>query len=144
MDLVMLNPGQETRTTPELAPPSPNFYTPTTGGRSSLDIFNMHRLPLTRVLSSNRLELRTRQLRVRFLDHYVTAASSPLNRPRKSTGQGKELVAGVTGECEPEPLKNRHVEGLIHIKSVGAQASFRWYGGEARRGGASSGIVLVT
>ncbi|GBM29908.1 hypothetical protein AVEN_246467-1 [Araneus ventricosus] len=32
-DLVILNRGQMTRTTPELAPPSPNFRATPTGGR---------------------------------------------------------------------------------------------------------------
>ncbi|GBM88142.1 hypothetical protein AVEN_213957-1 [Araneus ventricosus] len=32
-DLVILNHGQMTRTTPELAPPSPNFHDTPTGGR---------------------------------------------------------------------------------------------------------------
>ncbi|GBM64625.1 hypothetical protein AVEN_28226-1 [Araneus ventricosus] len=32
-DLVILNCGQMTRTTPELAPPSPNFRATPTGGR---------------------------------------------------------------------------------------------------------------
>ncbi|GBN63813.1 hypothetical protein AVEN_190365-1 [Araneus ventricosus] len=32
-DLVILNLGQMTRTTPELAPPSPNFHATPTGGR---------------------------------------------------------------------------------------------------------------
>ncbi|GFU87931.1 hypothetical protein TNCV_1335011 [Trichonephila clavipes] len=34
-DLVILNHGQVTRTTPEMAPPSPNFHTPLTEGRFS-------------------------------------------------------------------------------------------------------------
>ncbi|GFT33108.1 hypothetical protein TNCV_1264701 [Trichonephila clavipes] len=41
-DLIIQNHGQVTRTTPELALPSPNFYTQPTGGRLSLDIFNVH------------------------------------------------------------------------------------------------------
>ncbi|GFW28955.1 hypothetical protein TNCV_202781 [Trichonephila clavipes] len=32
-DHVILNHGQETWTTPELAPPSPNYHTTPTGGR---------------------------------------------------------------------------------------------------------------
>ncbi|GFT66162.1 hypothetical protein TNCV_650161 [Trichonephila clavipes] len=34
-DLVILNPSQETRTIPELAPHSPNYHTTPTGGRLS-------------------------------------------------------------------------------------------------------------
>ncbi|GFY02888.1 uncharacterized protein TNCV_3507681 [Trichonephila clavipes] len=43
MDHVILNHGQVTWTTPELAPPSPNYHTTPTGGRSALDRFNVHR-----------------------------------------------------------------------------------------------------
>ncbi|GFT66525.1 hypothetical protein TNCV_2967131 [Trichonephila clavipes] len=43
MDLVTLNPRQVTRATPEMATPSPNFYSAPTGRRSSLDRFNEHR-----------------------------------------------------------------------------------------------------
>ncbi|GFS59136.1 hypothetical protein TNCV_70131 [Trichonephila clavipes] len=35
-DFVILNHGQVTRTTPELAPRSPNYHTTPTGGRVSL------------------------------------------------------------------------------------------------------------
>ncbi|GFX75767.1 ATP-dependent DNA helicase [Trichonephila clavipes] len=45
-DLVIVNHGKVTRTTPELDPPSPNFRTTLTGGRLSLDTFNVHRFPL--------------------------------------------------------------------------------------------------
>ncbi|GFX88652.1 hypothetical protein TNCV_832821 [Trichonephila clavipes] len=45
-DFVILNPGQVTRTTSELPTPSPNFPITLTVGRLSLDIFNVHRLPL--------------------------------------------------------------------------------------------------
>ncbi|GFX35380.1 hypothetical protein TNCV_101871 [Trichonephila clavipes] len=52
MDLGILSHGQVTRTTPELAAPSPNYHTTPTGGRLSLDRFNMHRSPTRRVFSS--------------------------------------------------------------------------------------------
>ncbi|GFV61456.1 hypothetical protein TNCV_2937981 [Trichonephila clavipes] len=44
MGLVIFNHGQVTRTTPELAPSSPNFDTTPTGGRLSHDRFDVHRL----------------------------------------------------------------------------------------------------
>ncbi|GFY09613.1 hypothetical protein TNCV_381081 [Trichonephila clavipes] len=47
-DLVSLNHGQVTRTTPELASPSPNFHTTTTGGRLNIGRFYLHHpLPYT-------------------------------------------------------------------------------------------------
>ncbi|GFU55055.1 hypothetical protein TNCV_425621 [Trichonephila clavipes] len=42
---VILNPSQVTRTTPQMAPPSPNFPTTPIGGHLSLVIFNVHRPP---------------------------------------------------------------------------------------------------
>ncbi|GFV53203.1 hypothetical protein TNCV_1065621 [Trichonephila clavipes] len=46
VNLIILNRSQVTRTTPELASPSPNFHTTPTGGSLSYDIFNMNRPPL--------------------------------------------------------------------------------------------------
>ncbi|GFX45051.1 hypothetical protein TNCV_3431001 [Trichonephila clavipes] len=58
-DLVILNHGQVTWTTPEMTPSSPNFHTTPTKGRLSLDIFNVHRSPLnggsSEILGSNSL-----------------------------------------------------------------------------------------
>ncbi|GFY21526.1 hypothetical protein TNCV_1166741 [Trichonephila clavipes] len=46
-DLVIsVNKGQVTRTTPELATPSPSFHITSTGGRLSLGRFVAHRSPL--------------------------------------------------------------------------------------------------
>ncbi|GFU37324.1 hypothetical protein TNCV_4273121 [Trichonephila clavipes] len=57
MDLVILNHGQVTMTTPEFEVPSPNFHTIPTEGRLSLDRFNAHQFPLhggsASVLGSN-------------------------------------------------------------------------------------------
>ncbi|GFV12117.1 hypothetical protein TNCV_1796041 [Trichonephila clavipes] len=44
-DLVILNHGQVTRTTPETAHPSPNFHTTPTGGRLSLNRYHAQRPP---------------------------------------------------------------------------------------------------
>ncbi|GFT49293.1 hypothetical protein TNCV_4582871 [Trichonephila clavipes] len=68
-DFEILSHGQVTKTTPELEPPSPNFLTSHTGGRLSLDRFNVHRPPTRRVFSGTRLELMTRRPRLRYLDH---------------------------------------------------------------------------
>ncbi|GFW19813.1 uncharacterized protein TNCV_3561161 [Trichonephila clavipes] len=61
MDHVILNHGQVTWTTPELAPP---LLTTTPHQRedvSALDRFNVHRCPTRRVFSGTGLELVTRQ-----------------------------------------------------------------------------------
>ncbi|GFT21211.1 uncharacterized protein TNCV_2582731 [Trichonephila clavipes] len=69
-DHVILNHGQVTWTTPELAPP---LLTPTPHQRedvSALDRFNVHRCPTRRVFNGIGLELVARQATVRYLYHY--------------------------------------------------------------------------
>ncbi|GFV18667.1 uncharacterized protein TNCV_3526021 [Trichonephila clavipes] len=73
-DHVILNHGQVTWTTPELAPPSPNYQHHTNGRTFQLDRFNVHRCPTWRVLSGTGLELVTRPATIRYLDHSATVA----------------------------------------------------------------------
>ncbi|GFS75446.1 uncharacterized protein TNCV_2968091 [Trichonephila clavipes] len=87
MDHVILNHGQVTWTTPELACPSPNYHTTPREDASVLDRFNVHRCPTRRVFSGTGLELVTRQATVRYLYHSATAAT-----------QGKERARGGKGE----------------------------------------------
>ncbi|GFX41046.1 uncharacterized protein TNCV_2217441 [Trichonephila clavipes] len=73
-DHVILNHGQVTCTTPELAPP---LLTTTPHQRedvSALDRFNVHRCPTRRVFSGTGLEPVTKQATVRYLYHSATAA----------------------------------------------------------------------
>ncbi|GFT31459.1 uncharacterized protein TNCV_608781 [Trichonephila clavipes] len=73
-DLVILNHGQETWTTPELAPP---LLTTTPHQREdvlALDRFNVHRCPSRRVFSGTGLELVTTPATIRYFDHSATAA----------------------------------------------------------------------
>ncbi|GFX82292.1 uncharacterized protein TNCV_973041 [Trichonephila clavipes] len=75
-DHVILNHGQVTWTTPELAPP---LLTTTPHQRedvSALDRFNVHRCPTRRVFSGTGLELVTKQATVRYLYHSATAATA--------------------------------------------------------------------
>ncbi|GFW86429.1 uncharacterized protein TNCV_4332131 [Trichonephila clavipes] len=75
MDHVILNHGQVTWTTPELAPP---LLTTTPHQRedvSALDRFNVHRCPTRRIFSGIRLELVTRQTTIRYLYHSATGAT---------------------------------------------------------------------
>ncbi|GFW65971.1 uncharacterized protein TNCV_587971 [Trichonephila clavipes] len=74
-DHVILNHGQVTWTTPELAPP---ILTTTPHQRedvSALDRFNVHRCPTRRVFSGTGLEPVTKQATVRYLYHSATAAT---------------------------------------------------------------------
>ncbi|GFT41871.1 uncharacterized protein TNCV_1667261 [Trichonephila clavipes] len=73
---VLLNHGQVTWTTPELAPP-PLLTTPPHPREdvSALDRFNVHRCNTRQVFSGSGLELVTRQAMVRYLYHSATAAT---------------------------------------------------------------------
>ncbi|GFV50649.1 uncharacterized protein TNCV_2213121 [Trichonephila clavipes] len=74
-DHVILNHGQETWTTPELAPP---LLTTTPHQRedvSALDRFNVHRCPTWQVFSGTGLEPVTKQATVRYLYHSAAAPS---------------------------------------------------------------------
>ncbi|GFU89609.1 uncharacterized protein TNCV_4599221 [Trichonephila clavipes] len=74
-DFIILNHGQVTWTTPELASP---LLTTTPHQRedvSALDRFNLHRCPKRRVFSGTGLELVTRQATIRYLYHSATAAT---------------------------------------------------------------------
>ncbi|GFW75236.1 uncharacterized protein TNCV_4188911 [Trichonephila clavipes] len=75
MDHVILNNGQVTWSTPELAPPSPNYHSRTTKDVSALDIFNVHRYPTRWVFSGTGLELMTKPATIQYLDHSATAAT---------------------------------------------------------------------
>ncbi|GFV13236.1 uncharacterized protein TNCV_3655561 [Trichonephila clavipes] len=71
-DHVILNHGQVTWTTPELAPP---LLTTTPHQRedvSTLDRFNVHRCPTRRVFSGTRIELVTKQATIQYLYHSAT------------------------------------------------------------------------
>ncbi|GFW81686.1 uncharacterized protein TNCV_2883601 [Trichonephila clavipes] len=77
-DHVILNHGQVTWTTPELAPP---LLTTTPHQRedvSALDRFNEHRCPTQQVFSGTGLEPMTRQATIRYLYHSVTVATHHL------------------------------------------------------------------
>ncbi|GFX45316.1 uncharacterized protein TNCV_2096011 [Trichonephila clavipes] len=67
-DHVILNHGQVTWTTPELAPHQREDV-------SALDRFNVHRCPTRRVFSGTGLEPVTKQATVRYLYHSATAAT---------------------------------------------------------------------
>ncbi|GFW43811.1 uncharacterized protein TNCV_2854441 [Trichonephila clavipes] len=74
-DHVILNHGQVTWTTPELAPP---LLTTTPHQRedvSALDRFNVHHCPTRRVFSGTGLDPVTKQTTVRYLYHSATAAT---------------------------------------------------------------------
>ncbi|GFT58967.1 uncharacterized protein TNCV_185831 [Trichonephila clavipes] len=74
-DHVILNHGQVTWTTPELAPPLLTLTPHQRENVSALDRFNTHRCPTRRVFSGTGLKLVTRQATIRYLYHSATAAT---------------------------------------------------------------------
>ncbi|GFU50477.1 uncharacterized protein TNCV_4456121 [Trichonephila clavipes] len=74
-DHVILNHGQVTWTTPELAPPLLTTTPHQQDDVSALDRFNVHRCPTRRVFSGTGLELVTRQATIRYIYHSATAAT---------------------------------------------------------------------
>ncbi|GFV38002.1 uncharacterized protein TNCV_3626221 [Trichonephila clavipes] len=113
-DLVILNHGQVTWTTPELVPP-PNYHTTSTGGRSVLYRFSVHHCPARRIFSGTGLEPVIRPAAIRYLDHSATAAtthelepSSP-NYQNMPTGRLRSMI-DLTAST---PL---HDESLIALR----------------------------
>ncbi|GFU55699.1 uncharacterized protein TNCV_1650031 [Trichonephila clavipes] len=74
-DHVILNHGQVTWTTPELAPTSPNYHITPREDVSALDRFHVHRCPTRRVFRGTGIEFVTRQATIRYLYHSATAAN---------------------------------------------------------------------
>ncbi|GFT91134.1 hypothetical protein TNCV_4043811 [Trichonephila clavipes] len=77
-DHVILNHGQVTWTTPELAPPSPNYHTTPTGGRFSSRQIQRASLPYTAGLWWYWDRTHDMPAMVGNLNHWATAA--PLNK----------------------------------------------------------------
>ncbi|GFT56793.1 uncharacterized protein TNCV_1268851 [Trichonephila clavipes] len=107
-DHVILNHGQVTWTTPELAPP---LLTTTPRQRenvSALDRFNVHRCPTRRVFSGTGLEPVTKQATVRYLYHSATAAPFFFEEMWDSGF----VTATVTSERYADMLQNRIIPSL--------------------------------
>ncbi|GFX31763.1 uncharacterized protein TNCV_170961 [Trichonephila clavipes] len=74
-DHVILNHGQVTWTTPELALPLLTTIPHQREDVSALDRFSVRRCPTQRVFSGTRLELVTKLATIRFFDHSATTAT---------------------------------------------------------------------
>ncbi|GFW43898.1 uncharacterized protein TNCV_4786091 [Trichonephila clavipes] len=97
-DHVILNHGQVTWTTPELAPP---LLTTTPHQRedvSALDRFSVHRCPTRRVFSGTGLELVTKPATIRCLYHSATATT---DRQLDSLYQTDGLFIGLLLSLHP-------------------------------------------
>ncbi|GFV14244.1 uncharacterized protein TNCV_1163671 [Trichonephila clavipes] len=97
-DHVILNHGQVTWTTPELAPPLLTTSPHQREDVSALDRFNVHRCPTRRVFSGTGLEPVTKQATVRYPYHSATAA-----RKDDKTDEARPpgFAVGSTGPCAP-------------------------------------------
>ncbi|GFU60662.1 uncharacterized protein TNCV_2754231 [Trichonephila clavipes] len=156
-DHVILNHGQVTWTTPELAPP---LLTTTPHQRedvSALDRFSVHRCSTRRVFSGTRLELVTKPAMIRCLYHSATAATKmlPAFKFCEPSSYGKRTRGrGISNSSprDPEDQSTRLVfrvsrtgRGLLHVKSVELKAlPLAWCGNLEKGRGASSGVVFVT
>ncbi|GFT53848.1 putative RNA-directed DNA polymerase from transposon X-element [Trichonephila clavipes] len=115
-DHVILNHGQVTWTTPELAPP---LLTTTPHQRedvSALDRFNVHRCPTRRVFSGTGIELVTRQATIRYLYHSDTAATKPWwNADCQAAYKNQRKLWGIFRRYPP-------TENLLAFKKAKANA----------------------
>ncbi|GFU95434.1 uncharacterized protein TNCV_4787691 [Trichonephila clavipes] len=89
----MLNHGQVTWATPELAP---LLLTTTPHQRedvSALDRFNVHRCPTRRIFSGTGLELVTRQATIRYPCHSAIAAPREVSKDRVNVYYNKNELS---------------------------------------------------
>ncbi|GFW43729.1 uncharacterized protein TNCV_4770781 [Trichonephila clavipes] len=87
---VILNHGQVTWTTPELAPLLLTTTPHQQEDVSALDRFNVHRCPTRRVFSGTGLELVTRQATIRYLYHSASTACREFE-PSTTVGERSTL-----------------------------------------------------
>ncbi|GFV12277.1 uncharacterized protein TNCV_1537731 [Trichonephila clavipes] len=92
-DHIILNHGQVTWTTPELAPPLLTTTPHQQEDVSAFNRFNVHRCSTLRVFSGTGLELVTRQATIRYLYHSATAATSSRHFSTNSIMVGVGLTA---------------------------------------------------
>ncbi|GFS94406.1 uncharacterized protein TNCV_2014401 [Trichonephila clavipes] len=85
-DHVILNHGQVTWTTPELAPLSLTTTPHQREDVSALDRFNVHRCPTRRVFNGTGFEPVTKQATVRYPYHSATAATTILRENNLEEG----------------------------------------------------------
>ncbi|GFT21986.1 peptidase A2 domain-containing protein [Trichonephila clavipes] len=114
-DHVILNHGQVTWTTPELAPPLLTTTPHQQEDVSALDRFNVHRCPTRRVFSGTGLELVTKQATVRYLYHSATAATSDTLKPMKGN-RTKEQKEKLGIEEQKEKLRIEEREEKLRIE----------------------------
>ncbi|GFW19176.1 uncharacterized protein TNCV_255031 [Trichonephila clavipes] len=101
-DHVILNHGQVTWTTPELAPPLLTTTPHQQEDVSALDRFNVHRCPTRRVFSGTGLEPVTKQATVRYLYHLATAAARRSRSQSPYCGSGLSCSGLATKTPRPE------------------------------------------
>ncbi|GFX39962.1 uncharacterized protein TNCV_2647251 [Trichonephila clavipes] len=116
-DNVILNHGQVTWTTPELAPP---LLTTTPHQRqdvSALDRFNVPSCPTRRVFSGTGIELVTKQAMIRYLYHSATAAPYQF----RNGGQKVDFSRGDRrnrGSSENFSRGDRRQSGRLNVLKV--------------------------
>ncbi|GFX16943.1 uncharacterized protein TNCV_2519211 [Trichonephila clavipes] len=106
MDHVILNHGKGTWTTPELAPPAPNYQREDI---SALDRFSVHRCP-TRVFSGTGLELMTKVATIRYLYHSATVTTF--------CRQDGEPMEANFNSCPPSPNNHTQTGGRFSSRQM--------------------------
>ncbi|GFU58772.1 retrovirus-related Pol polyprotein from transposon 17.6 [Trichonephila clavipes] len=107
-DHVILNHGQVTWTTTELAPSLLTTIPHQREDVSALDRFNVHRCPTRRVFSGTGLELVTRQATIRYLNHSATAATNMTYSWSPPKGLGNPPVDRDRRNAYPGVNKTSH------------------------------------
>ncbi|GFW19438.1 sodium- and chloride-dependent glycine transporter 1 [Trichonephila clavipes] len=97
-DHVILNHGQVTWTTPELAPPLRTTTPHQREDVSALVRFNVHRCPTRRVFSGTGLEPVTKQATIRYLYHSATAVLLWDSNPGPTEQQSASLTTILDGQ----------------------------------------------
>ncbi|GFW20176.1 uncharacterized protein TNCV_2321171 [Trichonephila clavipes] len=105
-DHVILNHGQVTWTTSELAPPSPNnYHTTPREDVSAFDRFNVHRCPTRWVFSGTGLEPVSKQATVRYPYHSATTATT---RPKVTSSYPHWWLPELRNNATIPQLSWRH------------------------------------
>ncbi|GFU62241.1 uncharacterized protein TNCV_4859561 [Trichonephila clavipes] len=113
-DHVILNHGQVTWTTPELAPP---LLTTTPHQRedvSALDRFNVHRCPTRRVFSGTGLEPVTKQATFRYQYHSATAARQIIREASKNLFVSAITLANDVASTSGVQICAQSVQNALH------------------------------
>ncbi|GFX29723.1 uncharacterized protein TNCV_2750571 [Trichonephila clavipes] len=118
MDHVILNHGQVTWMTPELAFPLLTTTPHQWEDVSAFDRFNVHRCPTRWVFSGTGLELVTRQATIRYLYHSATAAIAVMQESIQK-GRSEPLVhISFTNIGKVDSKTTKGKDNTLHLRET--------------------------